>query len=408
MKRILLSAFACEPCYGSDEEVGWRWAKELAQMGYDVTVITRASHKPEIEKRVALTGECQDVTFIYCDLSLLHSILKKINKRNYIYYYFWQWAAYLQAKTLHANNAFDLIHHVTWVSFRQPSFMGKIGAKFYFGPIGGADEVPRGYAKEFSFSQYVIEIARKLINLLIRFDPLMRMTYREASRIYLTSSAHLNRIPSFAKSKSVVTYGIGCESPQEIGQKDVPHLSTRGKKLLFAGRSIGWKGLDIGLKVFAKLRSRDPDVTLTIVGDGPDLNRWKEKAKALGIDRSIEWTGWVQREALSRIYDDHALFFYPSLRDSGGFVVLEALSRGLPVVCFNLAGPGMVVNASCGCAVEALRDLDETVNNYADAIIATLNRIQQEPELSSACQNRANQFTWQALIQNVYSDISQS
>jgi replication-associated recombination protein RarA len=55
---VLLSAFACDPKYGSDEEVGWQWAKQLSNRGVDVTVITRRSHRIAIEDFVVKTGQC--------------------------------------------------------------------------------------------------------------------------------------------------------------------------------------------------------------------------------------------------------------------------------------------------------------------------------------------------------------
>ena len=51
--KVLLSAYACEPNYGSEPSVGWRWALELAKLGYEVFVVTREMHKEEIEKELA-------------------------------------------------------------------------------------------------------------------------------------------------------------------------------------------------------------------------------------------------------------------------------------------------------------------------------------------------------------------
>src|SRR5262249_17128782 len=48
---------------------------------------------------------------------------------------------------------------------------------------------------------------------------------------------------------------------------------------------------------------------------------------------------------LFELYDTHSLLLFPSLHDSGGFVVLEALSHGLPVVCLDLGGPREIVTA---------------------------------------------------------------
>lgn len=400
-KNILISAFACDPFFGSDEEVGWQWAKRLSKRGFDVTVITRTSHQKAISAHVESTKECANVRFIYVDLAGLHSVLRHINRRNHIYYYFWQWRAYTTAKKLHAENPFDLVHHVTWVSFRQPSFMGLLGVPMIFGPVAGGDEIPKGYASAFSTKQKLIEVVRGIANSIVRYDPFMRMTYRHASQVFFTSEGHLQRVPSFVKSKAAIELAIGSEPTTT--ENLPPSTFRRGNRLLFAGRCIGWKGMDIGLRVFAKIREVRPDVTLTIIGDGADRERWMLTAEALGISDSIEWLGWLPKAKVLELYKEFDILFYPSLRDSGGFVVLEALQNGMPVVCFRLGGPGVVVDDTCGAAVVATSSISETIDNYARLVLQTLHRSANDEFFSTACQARANKFTWDALIERIYS-----
>jgi glycosyltransferase involved in cell wall biosynthesis len=403
--RVLLSAFACDPVYGSDEEVGWQWAKQLSSRGIDVTVITRCSHQTAIEEHIAKTGDCASVNFVYIDIDSLHAVLKRINRRNHLYYYVWQWYAYKAVKSLHAVMPFDLIHHVTWVSFRQPSFMGLVGAPLYFGPVAGGDEIPAGYSSSFSFGQKVVEIIRGMANAIVRYDPLMRMTYRHAEKIFFTSAAHLARVPVDVLNKSHIELAIGMsENPVAEVQTAAPAL-RQGTQLLFVGRCIGWKGMDLGLRVFAKAHQERPDLTLTIVGDGVDRARWMAAAERLGIASAVTWRGWLPKQDVLALYEEFDLLFYPSLRDSGGFVVLEALQCGLPVVCFKLGGPGVVVDDICGAAVQAQSDISETIECYARAVLATLERVRTDASLADACRERVNAFTWDALIKRIYSPM---
>ena len=207
-QKILLTSFACDPYFGSDEEVGWQWARELSARGLDITVITRASHQASIEKGIEEFEKCQNVRFEYVDIGWLHSILRRFNRRNHIYYYFWQIVAFFRARQLHQKLSFDLIHHVTWVSFRQPSFMGLVGAPFYFGLIAGSAEIPPGYTADFSFKQKALESVRRFGDALIRFDPFMRLTFATDSKVFFTSEGHLHRIPSAIIAKSNIEFGI--------------------------------------------------------------------------------------------------------------------------------------------------------------------------------------------------------
>lgn len=399
MKRILLSAFACDPIFGSDEEVGWQWAKELSNRKFDVTVITRRTHQYQIEKYIAEFGDCKNVHFQYVDIEWLYPILTRVNRRNHIYYYFWQWAAYRQAKRIQALRPFDFVHHVTWVSFRQPSFMGMLNVPMIFGPVAGGDDIPPGYTKYFSFKQKLVELFRRLINACVRFDPLMRMTYRSADQVFFTSEAHLKSIPSFVIPKAKIELAIGCAEVTDIKNSSV---HTSGARLLYVGRCIALKGMDLGLRVFSEVHKVRPDATLTIIGDGVDRNRWESTANELGIADAITWLGWVAKSEVVEMYNQYDILFNPSLRDSGGFVVLEALQQGLPVACLKLGGPGVIVNDSCGVAVNVDPDINKTIMNYKNSVIDLLNRIEVDKELPKKCNERVKAFTWRALIERIY------
>lgn len=403
--RVLLSAFACDPVFGSDEEVGWQWAKELSKRGMDVHVMTRASHQASIEDYVAKTGQCKDVTFHYVDLPFLHSLLKRVNRRNHIYYYFWQCKALIAAKTLHLQYKFDLVHHVTWVSFRQPSLMGFLGIPMIFGPVAGGDSIPQGYAKHFSFKQRVIEYTRALMNQMVRFDPLMRMTFKHAYKIIFTSEAHIALVPRYAQEKSLVELAIGVSDEGVLNHGSLNQHQVFASKLLFAGRCIGWKGMDIGLRAFAQVHAMRPQARLTVIGDGADKARWVKLAQELNLP--VDWLGWMPKEQVVAAYSEYDLLFYPSLRDSGGFVVLEALEQGLPVASFKLGGPGVVVDGSCGVAVPPASSLDETITRYAAAVVEMLDRLEAGEKFQQACDERVRQFTWGALIDRIYGPLLQ-
>jgi glycosyltransferase involved in cell wall biosynthesis len=408
-KRILLSAFECNPFVGSDAEVGWQWARQLSRRNFNVTVLTRKTHQVDIEKAIAETGDCAQVRFIYVDMRWLYRITELINPRNHLYYYFWQLRAFFAAYSLHRQQAFNLIHHVTWVSFRQPSLMGFVGAPMYFGPVAGGDEIPHGYTRSFAFKQRAVEFFRGLLNSAVRFDPLMWLTYASANKIFFTSNAHLARVPSYVQHKAKIELAIGCDvSDVSSAPKQIPKPISkprRGNRLLFVGRFLGLKGMDIGLEIFERIRQVRPDVTLTIIGDGEEHQRWKDKAVTLGVDHAIEWLGWLAKADVLKLYAEFDVFFFPSLRDSGGFVILEALQQGLPVVCFKLGGPGVIVNESCGVAVEATAEIEQTISTYADAVLRVLDTAKNDDQLPVRCKQRAHFFEWDALIKRLYQDV---
>lgn len=404
----MLSAFACDPLFGSDEEVGWQWARKLAARGYRVTVLTRVDNRPAIEKAMQQTGDCRSVAFEYIDVYWFYKLCKLISNRNHVYYYFWQVFAWWHARGIVKAGGVDMVHHVTWVSFRQPSFMGLLGLPFVYGPVAGGDEIPRGYMADFSLKQRFLELARVALNRVVRFDPLMLLTFATADEIYFTSEAHPPRLPARFGKRARVELAIGCDTPDQTNARRVAaqHREgprSRAPRLVFVGRCIGWKGLDIGLPAFAKVLKQCPQATLTVIGDGVEKERWMRCAVRLGIDRSVEWKGWLAKEEVTRTYPEFDMLFNPSLRDSGGFVVLESLGQGVPVVCFNLGGPGQIVQQSCGEVVQPPHGIDAAIEAFAQATLRMIERVRDREEgLAEQCMLRAANFTWDALVDRMY------
>jgi glycosyltransferase involved in cell wall biosynthesis len=133
------------------------------------------------------------------------------------------------------------------------------------------------------------------------------------------------------------------------GSSALPPMARYAKlKLLFVGRLLPWKGLHLGLKSLAALGHQAKDVHFTVVGSGSDESRLKRLAQRLGLGESLSWVPWMDREDLIQLYSEFDLFLFPSLHDSGGMAVLEAMSFGLPVLCLDLGGPGISVDNTCG------------------------------------------------------------
>src|SRR5690606_20899306 len=121
----------------------------------------------------------------------------------------------------------------------------------------------------------------------------------------------------------------------------------------------------------------DPDLRLTMVGDGRDGDRWKGLAVELGLDACVTWLSWVPFDDLPAIYGTHGVFLFPSLHDSSGNVLLEAMSHGLPIVCLKIGGPGVIVDEACGRVVPVEHgDFHRVVSELAQH----LNELTSNPE----------------------------
>jgi glycosyltransferase involved in cell wall biosynthesis len=400
---VLLSAYACEPHKGSEPGVGWRWALELSGLGHNVWVITRENNREHIEKVLALSHH-NNLKFIYCDLPASFRRWKKLGGGLiYLYYLLWQIKAYLIAKKWHKKIHFTYVHHITFGVFRQPSFMYLLRIPFIFGPVGGGERAPRALRMSYPIRGCMIDFFRDVINYLARFDPFNRAVWRNAEIILCKTIETLNCLPLSYRSKCRIQMEIGIDSPHHRPNDLAQNVHPR---LLYVGRLIYWKGLHLGLAAFVHLLVKHPNATLTIVGSGPDEQWFRKVSKRLNLDHSIEWHAWLPHEEIMSLYRQHDIFIFPSLHDSSGNVVLEALSNGLPVVCLNLGGPAIIVNETCGFVVETeQRNEAEVVIDIASKLIRLLSDQHLRQCLANGALTRSQQFQWQEVVSFVYADL---
>ena len=400
--KILLSAYACRPHQGSECGVGWHWAKQLATKGYEVWVVTRTKNKSLIESYLAI-DPIANLHFVYCDLSSWAKWWKPLPGGVYLYYVLWQLRAYLSVKDLAKQVKFDLVHHVTFVSVRQPSFMGLLNIPFIFVPVAGGENTPRQLRKSYPLKGWMQDLVRDVVNSGVRFDPLMALTFAKASKIFVTSKQTQALLPERYRCKSKIQLAIGIDAVAAAIPVLPNNLPTAGFKILFVGRLLYWKGLHFGIRALAQLYQDYPNVQLTIVGSGSEEKWLQELAKGLNINHLIEWIPWMNQAEVMQVYQQHDVFLYPSLHDSGGMVVLESLVNGLPVVCLNLGGPGQIVDNSCGRVVKT-QNLSET------EIVKSLKNILQQlaqskellTQLSQGASVRCSEYGWDKLVSNLY------
>lgn len=396
--KVLLSAYACEPNRGSEPGVGWNWALEIEKLGHKVWVVTRKNNQKKIEKYWQVNEKPKNLHYIYYDVPKWLTWWKKGGRGVHLYYFFWQIGAYLLARKSHKLEGFDKVQHITFVTLRQPSFMGLLGIPFILGPIGGGERAPYKLRRGFGFRGWFKDFVRDIANFFVKFDPLMYLTFSTADKIYVTSEQSKKIIPCFFEKKVNIQLAIGFNGATELKNKAKNSLN-----ILFVGHFLYLKGMGLGIQAFAKVLKTHPDARLTMIGKGPDKARWQSLAYELSIEKNINWVEWVDQRELKDFYRTHDVFLFPSLHDSGGMVVLEAMAQGLPIVCLNLGGPGIIVDATCGIKID-VGDSDEVrvTNDLSEAILKIINNVTVKSALSRGALTKANTMSWTSAVQNVY------
>jgi glycosyltransferase involved in cell wall biosynthesis len=340
--KILLSAYACEPNRGSEPGVGWNMAKTLARQ-QQVYVLTSATHRAGIEAEIDRSPD-PNLHFIYVDpLNWVYdwSSAKPFRFDVNIHYYLWQIAAYRIARKLHRQAGFDLAHHVTYVRYYMPSFLSLLPIPFIWGPVGGAESAPGPFLQDFQLKHQLFETLRTMVRTMGEWDPFVRMTVRHSALIWATTEDTAVRLRKLGGQKVQVMSESSLHQAEINQFRMMPAPSQAPIRFISIGRLLHWKGFHLGIRAFAAANL--PEAEYWVVGAGPEMEGLQQLAQSLKVAHQVKFFGNLRRdEAMLRLGESSALV-HPSLHDSGGWVCLEAMAAGRPVICLDLGGPGAQV-----------------------------------------------------------------
>jgi glycosyltransferase involved in cell wall biosynthesis len=391
--KILISAYSCEPGKGSERGVGWNVAREVAKY-HEVWVLTRPDESQEAIEAELARNPIPNLHFVYFTLPIWGGGWRwGSNGAMQIHYYLWQIQAYFVARRLHKEIGFDIIHHVTFVKYSNPSFLSLIPVPFVWGPVGGGESVPRPFWQDFSWRSTVYELARLLIRSIGERDPFVYITAKKSAVVRATTRDTAERLYNLGipTVEIVSESGLLEEEIEHLAQYKIPDASPL--RFISIGRLLHWKGFHLGLRAFAQANL--PDAEYWVVGDGPELVRLQTLAQDLGIAQRVKFWGKLPREqALAKLGDSHVLV-HPSLHDSGGWVCIEAMATGRPAICLDLGGPAVQVTEETGFRIQP-QNPEQAVRDLATAMIHLAKNPELLTSMGEAGRNLVNQcHSWQ-------------
>ncbi len=124
------------------------------------------------------------------------------------------------------------------------------------------------------------------------------------------------------------------------GPETIPERAENGPvRLLFLGRLIKLKGIDVLLDALASEVCRSRSWHLTIAGDG-DLEIYRAQAKALGLEERVRFTGWLDQTGCRKELVQAHVLVQPSMFEGLPMSVLEAMANGLTIVATPVGSVG--------------------------------------------------------------------
>ena len=390
--KVLVSAYACEPDKGSESAVGWNWVLQISRW-HEVWVITRANNRDPIEKALA-KEPLPNVHWVYFDLPCWARFWKKGERGLHSYYYLWQLGAYFVARKLHREVGFDLAHHVTFVNYWMPSFLALLPVPFVWGPVGGGESVPRGFWRCFSLRGKVYEILRDVARSLGELDPFVRLTAHRARLGIATTEETAVRLRGLHCRKVMVLSQVALPGEEMLRLGGFTARQSNPFRLVSIGNLLHWKGFQLGLRAFALLKAQFPASEYWIVGDGPERMRLEKLAQNLALTGKVRFWGMIPRSKVLTKLADCDVLVHPSLHDSGGWVCLEAMAAGRPVVCLDLGGPALQVTEDTGIKVPAISP-EQVVRDLANGFYKLASDPELRVRLSFGARKRVEEyFNW--------------
>jgi glycosyltransferase involved in cell wall biosynthesis len=401
--RVMLIAEAANPEWASVPLTGWSNARALAQV-VDVHLVTQVRNRGAILRAGLVEG--RDFTAI--DSEALAAPVSRLGRRlrggvnkgwttvqavNTVSYYYFEhlvWQSFRQSIT---SGEFQIVHRLTPLSPTIPSLLAgrcrRAGVPFVLGPLNGGLPWPRHFERVRWQEKEWLSYVRSAYKLL----PGFRSTRRNAAAILIGSVDTWRQEPARYRDKCFYIEDPGVDLDR------FPRLRTRRTsrpiRAVFVGRLVPYKGADMIVEAAAPL-IRAGDLTLDIIGDGPQMPAIRDMAQREGLGDGVTFRGWVEHVRIAECFVESDLFTFPSIREFGGAVVQEAMAVGLAPIVVSYGGPSEFVTEKTGFLVE-LGSRREIVERFRSLLV----RLAADPSLidakgHAAIQRARTHFTWRS------------
>jgi len=406
--KVLITAYAVNPYKGSEDGIAWNIIRQMAAHN-EIIAITRENNQAPINQYLAENPLPNGVKlkFAYFDLPYWMRFWKKGERGALLYHYLWHFGVIFFILKQRFN--FDLAHHLNFNNDWTPSFLWLLGKPFVWGPIGHHPKVPYNYIKKYGIKATLLEEVKWLVKKCFWiFDPFLKITkYKAVKVIGLNSS--VQKVLNLSGKKMVVIPAAGNEKPDLINIKK----ENNKFRVLSIGRLVSLKGFDLTINAFAKFYHRLPqskqvNTQLVLIGKGPQKQYLNDLISKHQLPKGIVlFKKWMDRRELAQYYANSQVFLFPS-HEGAGMVVPEALSYGLPVVCFDNYGPGELMDKRCGISIP-YGTYDASIEQFSTALTELFNKKELRKQLAENALKRYEKcFTWKGKgqqIQEIYESV---
>lgn len=386
--RLLVTLYSADPRAQSIPLNGYKYAEGLQGVA-DVTVIAHRRDREgllatELRDHLHFAGSerlADLMRGIGC--KLFEGRWNLISLFDFWDYLYFDWDCLRLARKLQRERPFDAILRMTPTTPQWPSVIYRAGVPVISGPHNGGMTWPEGF-RHLAGREGAAETLRFC-------GKVMHGLYRDVDKYARILCANRQTAEQFGESAR--------ERIVEISENGVDRVAEPAEnagdatELLFVGRLIPCRCVDVLLKALVRFPER---VRLTIVGDGPMRGEWEALSNRLGLGQRVRFVGQIKQSETSAFLAKAGVFVFPSVRDSGGLAVLEAMSYGLPVIVAQWGGPWQYVGDEYGIGVPV-----GSPEEMEDGLVGSIERLLGDREYGRSLGRKArdrmqNEFLWES------------
>lgn len=411
--KILLSAASCSPYRGSEPSIGWKVASHLA-MTHEVHVTLLSGYRREIEKAQSegLIPGSLHFHFVGPDWEAQ----PKPDREKA---FWWKcYRAYLKelpalVSTLHRQHSFDVIHHVTFATWRLPVPLHDMGIPFVWGPVGGAEKFPPGLLGILSPKAILFELLRYAGNAVGRMSPGLRTMVKKTDAIIASNPDAFELLEKIRGSKqgihSLLVTSFTVKEREALGSAvKPPRRDVRYLHAFASGALEGRKGVSLALDAIALAKKQGLKIRYRVGSHGPEIGHLREQAKRLDLEDEVIFGEPMPRDGYVRELLESDIYLLPSLRDNAPSTLMEAMLAGCVPLVAGCGGPDVIVSDECGYRVPV-----GSRRKLVEGIAKALLDLQADPdrmrELGAAARKRIlNNYTIESYLESterIYAEV---
>lgn len=399
--RVLLIAEACNPEWTSVPLVGYNLYRALRDV-VDVTLVTQIRNRPALLRHVEPSERIE-----FIDSELMAAPFHRLGRVltfgkglgwttkqavGWLPYLYFEHLVYNKFRRALRKGEYDIVHRITPLTPTYPSPIASwTSVPFVLGPINGGLPWPKGTTRtrlaEMEWLSYFRDVYRVM--------PFVRRTYERAACVLAGSKYTLSALPGRTRQRAVYMPENGIDATRFNAEGRIPPAKIKPFRILFAGRLVPYKGADVLLDAFASSRLLRCQAELVVVGDGPQRPKLQALAAGREVGDRVTFVGRLPQPELPRYFREASVFAFPSVREFGGGVVMEAMACGLPCVVVKHGGPAEVVTAETGRLL-SLGPREKMVDELRQCLESLCASPSLLRDLSISAVNAARAYTWGA------------